>query len=152
MPANAKTLASKAFSWNSCVVATTFWVGEIRDPNAADGSQMFSAYDGSWYERYGGCDGDDSDGTCNTEERNASNGYFPKNMESLENPFYLDLPFNDVSNPSAFSKRHLIPWANDPGYVGNLDNEGFSYMKNRWVELRLKEKTCFAQIQNQARQ
>ncbi|WP_279402976.1 hypothetical protein [Arthrobacter sp. JCM 19049] len=125
-------------------MATTFWVGEIHDPNAHDGSQMISAYDGWWYERYGGCDGVVEDGVCNTEVREAANNYFPKHMTPQQNPFYLDLPFNDVTNEKAFSQRHLIPWANDFGYAGNLENKNFSYMKNRWVELSFRGKTCFA--------
>lgn len=142
----ARSLAGRAFSWHLCLVATTFWVGEIHDPAAEDGSQMISAYDGWWYDRYGGCDGIESGGTCETEHRDAANDYFPKNTLPRENPFYLDLPFNDVSDPRAFSMRHLIPWADDPGYAGNLENTNFSYMKNRWVELRFRDNTCFAQI------
>lgn len=141
-----RTLLGRSFPWHLCLVATTFWVGEIHDPNAHDGSQMISAYDGWWYERYGGCDGVVEDGVCNTEVREAANNYFPKHMTPQQNPFYLDLPFNDVTNEKAFSQRHLIPWANDFGYAGNLENKKFSYMKNRWVELSFRGKTCFAQI------
>lgn len=142
----ARKLLGRTLPWHLCLVATTFWVGEIHDPNAEDGSQMISAYDGWWYDRYGGCDGDTTDGTCQTEERIPSNDFFPRNMQPKENPFYLDLPFNDVSNATAFSLRHLIPWAEDPGYAGNLQNTNFSYLKNRWVELQFQDKTCFAQI------
>ena len=39
------------------VVATTFWVGEIFDPQASDGSQVISTYDSHWLAHYGGCDG-----------------------------------------------------------------------------------------------
>lgn len=109
---------------------------------------MISAYDGWWYDRYGGCDGDDSLGTCETEVRDASNNYFPKSMTPSENPFYIDLPFLDLPSeyyPTGYEMRDQIPWANDPGYLGNLTNTNFSYMKNRWVELRFRGKTCYAQ-------
>ena len=36
------------YPWHTGIVATTFWVGEVFDPNAADGSQMFSTYDAEW--------------------------------------------------------------------------------------------------------
>jgi len=33
------------YPWHTDIVATTFWVGEVFDPNAADGSQVISTYD-----------------------------------------------------------------------------------------------------------
>ena len=45
------------YPWHTNIVATTFWVGEVFDPNAADGSQVFSTYDSQWMASYGGCDG-----------------------------------------------------------------------------------------------
>lgn len=122
--------------------------GEIYDPAAADGSQVISAYDGWWYERFGGCDGVIEDGVCQTEPRTAENGFFPTSMTPKQNPFYLDLPFDDVNNDAAFAQRGRIPWADDPGYAGNLENREFSYMKNRWVQLQYKGSTCYAQIQD----
>lgn len=141
-------LRGRKYPWHLCLVATTFWVGEIYDPAAADGSQVISAYDGWWYERFGGCDGVIEDGVCQTEPRTAENGFFPTSMTPKQNPFYLDLPFDDVNNDAAFAQRGRIPWADDPGYAGNLENREFSYMKNRWVQLRYKGSTCYAQIQD----
>ena len=70
-------------------------------------------------------------------------------MTPLQNPFYLDLPFDDVNNPTAFAIRaDVVPWANDPGYQGRADDPDFSYMKNRWVELRKNGRTCYGQVED----
>lgn len=129
-------------------MATTFWVGEVFDPEAADGSQVISAYEGWRYERSGGCDGVIEDGVCQTEPRSAENGFFPSSMTPKQTPFYLDLPFADVNNVAAFALRGQTPLAQDPGYAGDLENREFSCKKNRWVQLQYKGNTCSAQIQD----
>lgn len=131
------------------IISTTFWVGEIFDPSAADGSQMISTYDGSWYAHFGGCDGISSGG-CKTESRTAANGYFPSSMTPRENPFYLDLPYDDVNDPTGFRNRcAVIPWANDAGYAGHCNDRNFSYMKNRWVKLiGPNGNTCYGQVED----
>lgn len=131
------------------IVATTFWVGEIFDPNASDGSQVYSTYDSAWSDHYGGCDGVVVNGDCTTEVRSAVNGYFPTAMTPKENPFYLDLPFDDVNDPAAFARRaSVIPWAGEPGYAGHETDSSFSYMKNRWVQISKDGRTCYGQIQD----
>lgn len=135
--------------WHTDIVATTFWVGEVFDPDADDGSQMLSTYDSQWYSSYGGCDGLLIDGECVTEPRTADNGYFPTSMTPLENPFYLDLPFDDINNEDAFARRgSVIPWARQDGYAGRESDRDFSYMKNRWVEIHKDGKSCYGQIQD----
>ena len=114
--------ATSKYPLHTNVVSTTFWVGEIFNANLADGSQVCSTYNGQWAFQhtginagttpasasgcpgsiYGGCDGVSSGTgasfTCATEARDASNGYFPKNQPTpLENPFYLDLPYDDIN-------------------------------------------------------
>jgi hypothetical protein len=142
----------RSYPVHTAIVATTFWVGEIFDPNAPDGSQMISTYDSSWYSDYGGCDGV-NDGTglmrCQTERRTAANGFFPLHMVPKQNPFYLDLPFDDVNDPTAFGERSaVIPWANDRGYAGHARDTNFSYMKNRWVQISRHGRTCYGQIED----
>lgn len=157
------------------IAATTFWVGEVYDASATDGSQVCSTYDHRWAARWsgrpavgvaaagtdcagaplGGCDGRPSGSgptfRCVTERRSAGNGYFPTSpvVTPKENPFYLDLPFDDVNDAWGFANRaHVVPWAADPGYAGQQDNPGFSYLKNRWVRLSYQGRTCFGQIQD----
>jgi hypothetical protein len=140
---------SRQYPWHRSIVATTFWVGEVVDPSASDGSQQYSTYDRNWLANYGGCDGVIVQGACRTERRNASNGYFPNHMTPMQNPFYLDLPFDDIHNPAAFAMRSkVIPWAEDPGYRGRGEELGFSFMKNRWVQLRKGPNICYGQVED----
>jgi hypothetical protein len=139
----------RRYPMHTGIVATTFWVGEIFDPHSPDGSQVISTYDASWERHYGGCDGVLTRGSCQTERRVAADGFFPTRMTPRENPFYLDLPFDDVNNPAAFSRRaQFIPWADDPGYAGHAHDPAFSYMKNRWVRLTRDGRTCYGQIED----
>lgn len=141
--------AATRYPLHTGIIATTFWVGEIFDPNAADGSQVYSTYDAQWEAHYGGCDGVTTDGSCRTERRTAANGYFPTAMSPRQNPFYLDLPFDDINNNAAFRQRgQVIPWAHQPPYAGNVDHRSVSLMKNRWVELRRGGRVCYGQIED----
>ena len=70
-------------------------------------------------------------------------------MKPKQNPFYLDLPFDDINNADAFARRaSVIPWAADPGYAGKSTSQDFSYMKNRWVEITKGGRTCYGQIED----
>jgi hypothetical protein len=149
--ASAETVGphGKRYPLHTDIVATTFWVGEIFQPHNPNGSQVISTYDAHWLRHYGGCDGVVTGGRCETERRVAANGYFPTHMTPRQNPFYLDLPFDDVNNPAAFAQRaHVIPWANDPGYPGHASDPSFSYMKNRWVKIIRNGRTCYGQIED----
>ncbi len=140
---------SRQYPWHTDIVSTTFWVGEILDPSASDGSQVISTYDANWQANYGGCDGVVTHGVCQAERRDVSNGFFPPAMTPRQNPFYLDLPFDDVNNPAAFAMRaNVIPWANDPGYAGRADDPNFSFMKNRWVQLSKDGHVCYGQVED----
>lgn len=146
---DAPGLPGGTYPWHTRIVATTFWVGEVFDPDADDGSQVYSTYDDNWMANYGGCDGVVEGARCDTEMRTAANGYFPTRMTPLQNPFYLDLPFDDVNDPDAAARRsRVIPWADDPEYAAAADDPDVSLMKNRWVELRNGDRVCFGQIQD----
>lgn len=131
------------------IISTTFWVGEIFDPAASDGSQVISTYDSKWFDSYGGCDGVKSGDTCTTEKRTAANGFFPTAMTPKQNPFYLDLPFDDVNASTArASRQSVIPWAADPDYAGFGTDANRSLMKNRWVHLTANGQSCYGQIED----
>jgi hypothetical protein len=137
------------FPLHTRIVATTFWVGEIFNAKAPDGSQVISTYDPKWEVHYGGCDGIVASGVCRTERRTAANGYFPTSMTPLQNPFYLDLPFDDVNDPKgAATRSSVIPWAGDPAYASVLSNPNLSLMKNRWVAIAKGNATCYGQIED----
>lgn len=148
-PTPSDSQRGQVYPWHTEIVATTFWVGEVFDDTVQDGSQMYSAYDGDWYASYGGCDGIIVDGTCETERRSAATDYFPTQMQPKENPFYLDLPYDDVNNSAAAERRHqVVPWASEPRYAIAEHNPTFSLMKNRWVQLNHDGRTCYGQIQD----
>jgi hypothetical protein len=143
--------ASSVYPAHTNIVSTTFWVGEIFDPTAPDGSQVLSTYDSHWMAHYGGCDGFiNLNNKCKTERRTAANNYFPLHMTPHENPFYLDLPFDDVNNKVAYAERcQVIPWAGDAGYAGHCTDKNFSYMKNHWVKITGPNgHTCYGQIED----
>ncbi|MGV8896137.1 MAG: hypothetical protein ACOH10_01270 [Rhodoglobus sp.] len=144
---------STSYPLHTNVVATSFWVGEIFDASLPDGSQMFSTYDAKWFANYGGCDGVASSGECSTEKRTAANGYFPTSMTPKQNPFYLDLPFDDLNDKAGFAQRcTTIPWAladNAATGVNHCGDQNYSYMKNSWVQLTGPNgATCYGQVQD----
>ncbi|WP_340537284.1 hypothetical protein [Nocardioides sp. GXZ039] len=148
-PASAEERPGVRYPWHTRIVATTFWVGEIFDPDAPDGSQMISTYDDHWYRNYGGCDGVIRKEVCHTERRFRRDGWFPRRMTPKQNPFYLDLPYDDLNDPIGFRRRgDVVPWAHRPRYVDDIDNPHVSLMKNRWVEIRRRGRTCYGQIQD----
>ncbi|GEM_PF-1159176 len=137
--------SGRAYPPHTNIVATVFWVGEIFDPGAPDGSQVVSAYDDAWMQHFGGCDGSVASGACQTIASNAADGYFPAQMTPRENPFYLDLPYADFDGDRPKPGRtSVIPWAAgqpDPG-------PSVSLMKNRWVKLMRGGRTCYGQIED----
>ena len=140
---------ARTYPWHTRIVSTTFWVGEVFDPDADDGSQVYSTYDDDWQGSYGGCDGVIVKRICQTERRTAGNGYFPVHMKPKENPFYLDVPYDDVNDRSGFRDRdRVVPWAGDTAYRKHRGDDGFSYLKNRWVQLTKDGRTCYGQVQD----
>lgn len=140
---------SRSYPWHTGIVSTTFWVGEVFDPDADDGSQVYSTYDDDWQGSYGGCDGVVQGRLCRTERRTAANGWFPRHMTPRENPFYLDVPYDDVNDRIGLRDRdRVVPWADDPAYRRHRGDEDFSYLKNRWVQLRKGTRTCYGQVQD----
>jgi hypothetical protein len=138
-----------AYPWHTGIVSTTFWVGEIFDPNASDGSQVISTYNSRWLKDYGGCDGRVVGKDCRTERRTAANGWFPTRMTPKENPFYLDLPFDDVNDSVGLRTRtQVIPWAKQAKYAALAKDRNQSLMKNRWVQLKKGGRTCYGQIED----
>jgi hypothetical protein len=68
-------------------------------------------------------------------------------MTPLQNPFYLDLPYDDINDEEGFANRDaVIPWAAQ--YAGFAGDSTMSYLKNRWVELRHNGATCYGQIED----
>lgn len=148
-PDSGAGIPASPYPWHHDIPSTTFWVGEIFDSGAADGSQEISTYDSDWLGSYGGCDGVIAEGGCRTEARSAADDWFPTSMTPRENPFYLDLPYDDVNDETGFAVRDaVIPWADQEPYRSHRGDRGFSYLKNRWVQLVRGDRVCYGQIQD----
>ena len=109
-------------------MTTVFWIGEPASDDNRDISNADSIFDNRWMEHYGGVD-----------DPVLRSGHFPRGFAPKENPFYAALPYADIKHgggrkPSAKD----IPW-----YVG--EDERRSLVKNRWLEIRYKGRTCYAQ-------
>ena len=128
-PANLK--ADKNYPWKTGIVATVFWVGETPTANNPVPNNK-SSWDTQWARNYGGYDNPDP---------KARSGYLPAKFVPRQNPFYVALPYNDVSGGK--TKREasaVIPW-----FKKDFVQEGQSVCKGRWVAIRYKGREVFAQ-------
>jgi hypothetical protein len=126
------------------IAAAVFWVGEPKGNGSSEDNSV-SAYDDSWETHFGGYDNYAITRVAPTYDNGI--GFVPR-----ENPFYLDLPFDDVNYQTAFRDRcQVVPWASEYP-AGDCSNQDFSYMKNRWVEVQHTVSgityTAYAQIED----
>lgn len=115
------------------IVATVFWVGEPQG-NGSSEDNALSAWDDAWESHYGGYD-----------DYINRNGYYPVAFIPKENPFYLDLPYNDFTNNGTRRPNALevIPWSKERDW-----NDDESLMKNRWVKIKRNDNICYGQIED----
>ena len=127
------------------VTATVFWIGEPQG-NGSSENNALSAWDDSWQAHYGGAD--------TTARR--SFPFFPP-FRPRENPFYLDLPYNDFTDDGdpRPDRTKVIPWAGRYGAqlaAARRAGNPYSLMKNRWVRLWRtvggRTLTCYGQIED----
>jgi hypothetical protein len=110
-------------------VTTIFWVGEDATPESGYIDNYASFWDPHWMKHFGGVD--------NPDERK---GYHPAGFTPKQNPFYVALPFGEADedgNLKEIAKKI-------PGFGNGKE----PLTKNRWVEVRYKGKSCFAQWQD----
>jgi len=116
--------------WRRGITATVFWIGEKvseRNPTPNDSS----SWDPNWKLNYGGVD-----------DPAHRKGFWPSQFRPKLNPFYIALPYNDISpdgshNPEA---SKVIPWFWQ-AYRGSWA----SVCKGRWVAIHFRGKVCYAQ-------
>ena len=120
------------YPWRLNITATVFWVGEEpteRNPVA----NHKSSWDSAWRENFGGFDNPDP--VCRTRD------FRPKTFIPRQNPFYVALPYNDVSRGEHKAEAsRVIPWFRRE-YAG----KGQSVCKGRWVQIVYNKRSCFAQ-------
>ena len=119
------------YPWRNGIITTTFWVGEdaaVKNPV----HNYASSWDTSWMTNYGGVD---------TPKRDQRANYLPVTFTPKQNPFYIALPYNDVTSkghkPEAAS---VIPW-----FKEDYRTPGKTVLKGRWVAVRFKDRVAYAQ-------
>jgi hypothetical protein len=119
---------ARVFPWKRAI-ATVFWVGEPPGPDNNEIPNHESAWDANWQEHFGGVD--DPDTRC---------GYRPCGIEPKENPFYVALPYDDLTTTGKRKRSALLPWT--------TSHPKWSMLKNRWVAVKANGKICYAQWQD----
>jgi hypothetical protein len=116
--------------WKRNVVATVFWIGELPSQNNPTPNTK-SAWDQNWVENFGGYD--------HPERRQ---GFLPADFIPHLNPFYIALPYNDVTKGGVHRPEaaEVIPW-----FWQAYRGSGISVCKGRWVAIHHKGRVCYAQ-------
>jgi hypothetical protein len=119
------------YPWHEQIVTTVFWIGETASGNNPVPNRS-SAWDSNWARNFGGSD---------SPESSARKGFIPARFVPRQNPFYLALPFNDVSGGrTKLESYRVIPWFRE-----TFEKSGQSILKGRWVAIRKGDRTCYAQ-------
>ncbi len=119
------------YDWKRNIVTTVFWVGE--DPSQNNPvSNYKSSWDQEWTRNFGGYDDPDPA---------ARKDYLPKKFTPRQNPFYVALPYNDVTRGTTKPEsRKAIPWFREA-----FERPGKSVCKGRWLAIRHKNRIAYAQ-------
>ncbi len=119
------------YPWKQRIVTTTFWVGE--HPTANNPVPNYkSSWDPRWASNYGGYDNPDP---------GARKNYVPKGFTPRQNPFYVALPYNDVTHGTTKPEsRKAIPW-----FKQAFERPGKTVCKGRWLAVRFRGRIAYAQ-------
>jgi hypothetical protein len=110
-------------------MTTVFWVGEGATADNGYIDNYGSYWDPHWIKHFGGVD-----------SPSRRRGFFPAGFMPKQNPFYIALPFAEVNEDGklkAIAKKI-------PGYGAGEE----PLTRNRWVEIRYRGKSCYAQWQD----
>ncbi len=121
-------MSSNIYPLHSRIFATLFWIGEKATIDNSFTSNDASEWDDFWPQHYGGVD-----------SPSARNGYYPNSFIPKENPFYIALPYDDLSDTGRKQTSEQIPW-----YLPT-DSPDQSVLKNKWVKISYGDQTCYAQ-------
>lgn len=122
---------SRRYPWKNNIVTTVFWIGELPTQNNPVPNTK-SSWDQHWVRSYGGFDDPDPKGR---------RGYIPARFIPRQNPFYIALPYNDVTRGKTKPEApRVIPWFRE-AFV----KQGQSVCKGRWVVIRHRGREAYAQ-------
>jgi len=128
-----KKISTYSYRLHKNITSTVFWVGEPVGEGSSEENAL-SAWDDEWQKNFGGYD-----------DPYRRNGYYPDGFIPKENPFYLDLPYNDFTDEGVRKNNayDVVPWAGEKQW-GRRE----SMMKNRWVQIIHNNNVCYGQIQD----
>jgi hypothetical protein len=119
------------YPWHRNIQTTFFWIGE-RPLRRNPVPNNRSSWDANWARNFGGYDNPDP-----ARRRN----YIPIGMTPRQNPFYIALPYCDISRGNTKPEvKSVVPWFRDC-----FEKSGKSVLKGRWIAIHHGGKTCFAQ-------
>ncbi|MEO5718651.1 MAG: hypothetical protein ABIR29_08785, partial [Chthoniobacterales bacterium] len=123
--------ASSRYPWKTDIVTTVFWIGEMPTANNPVPNHK-SSWDSDWTRNYGGYDNPDP---------SRRHDYIPINFVPRQNPFYIALPYNDVTHGQFKPEAPMVvPW-----FRQAFVKQGHSVCKDRWVAVRRGNRVCYAQ-------
>ena len=129
IPTSSRIFGGK-YPWKTGIVTTVFYVGttEKGKPN-----RSASVWNPHWTESFGGVDNPDPGGR---------KGYVPADFIPRQNPFYIALPYNDVTHGATKPEApSVIPWFKEA-----YTEPGKSVCRDRWIAIRNSAgKVCYAQ-------
>ncbi len=127
----ASAISEERYPWKREIVTTTFWIGEKPAKNNPVPNDK-SSWDAQWAKNFGGTDTPDSSQRVD---------YRPAAFVPDQNPFYVALPYNDITasghKPEA---AELIPW-----FQEDYKGPGKTVCKGRWIAIRFKDRVSYAQ-------
>jgi len=126
------------YPWKTFVTCTIFWIGEQateRNPTPNDKS----SWDQQWSSNFGGVDDPDP---LNRIANLTTGEFRPKAFVPKLNPFYVALPYNDVTNTHTHKPEaaRVIPW-----FSRLRPEPGQTVCKGRWLQIYKSGRSCFAQ-------
>ena len=111
------------------IITTVFWVGESASSDNGGIANKASAWDESWQQHFGGVDTPTS-----------RSGYKPASFTPNENPFYVALPYNDLTDMGNRKSQ-------SSGYLSSafVSATRYPWFKNSWIAIKYNNKIAYAQ-------
>ena len=130
VPTASRTSTTR-YPWKTNIITTVFWIGEQPTQNNPVPNTK-SSWDANWVGNYGGYDNPDP---------SARRDYIPAAFVPRQNPFYVALPYNDVTRGRFKPEAPLvIPW-----FKQAFTQQGQSVCRGRWLAIRKGNRVCYAQ-------
>ena len=126
------------YPWKTHVTCTIFWVGEMpSDRNPTPNNQ--SSWDQQWSTNFGGYDDPDP---ARRIASHATGEFRPKGFVPKLNPFYIALPYNDVTGSRSHKPEasRVIPW-----FSRMRPEPGQTVCKGRWIQIYRGGRSCYGQ-------